>query len=83
MSFDYYSLPCTKEPFDGQVIKLTGEDFDYLFQNYTQTSEDKFREKLSRMDDWLSTKHYKLYANNNWVNWVIKWLQPKEEKDDG
>lgn len=82
MAFDYYSLPNTKEPFNGLVIKLDEDSFDYLFQNYTTLSEYDFREKLHRMDEWLSDKPYKLYMNNGWVNWIIKWLQPKKEQDE-
>jgi hypothetical protein len=74
---DYYSLPNTKEPFEGKVIKLDSAAFDYLFQNYASTSEYEFREKLQRYDEWLSDKPYKVY--NNWVNHIVKWLNKKEQ----
>jgi len=80
MAYDYYSLPNSKEPFDGLVIKLDSESFDYLFQGYAETDEYSFREKLHRYDEWLSTKPYKVYTN--WVNHIVKWLQPRKEEEE-
>jgi len=83
MAFDYYSLPSTKEPFDGQVIKLDADAFDYLFQNYSDGNEYKFREQLHKMDCWFHDKPYKIYMKDGWVKHIVKWLQkPEEEKDD-
>jgi hypothetical protein len=75
-STGYYTLPCTKEPFDGDVIKLSGDEFYLFFQRYSQTDEHKFREKLDRMDEWFFDKPHKVQVK--WMDYVLKWLQPKE-----
>jgi hypothetical protein len=73
----YYTMPCTREPFEGEVIKLDGQSFNILFQNYSDGDEFKFREKLENMDEWLSNKPYKITAN--WLNYIVKWLQKHKE----
>lgn len=71
----YYTLPCSKEPFYGEVIKLTGHEFYVFFQKYSQTDEDTFRGRLERMDDWLADKPHRVQIN--WLNYVPNWLQNK------
>ena len=71
---DYYSIPNTKEGFKGDVIELNGEEFNLFFQKYSNgLTEYRFRDKLERMDNWLSDKPYKV--TQNWINYIPQWLQ--------
>ena len=51
----YYTLPCAKEPFEGEVIKLSGDEFYVMFQKYG-IDEFAFRDKLERFDQWFHDK---------------------------
>lgn len=73
----YYILPCTKEPFDGAVIKLSGEEFNALFQTWGQ-DEFRFREKLWKYDEWFETKAYKV--QQNWLKLITTWMQKDEQE---
>ncbi len=68
----YYVMPCSREPFNGDVIKLTGDDFYVLFQRFSLVDEYKFRDRLGRMDEWFYDKPYKVQKNH--INYITKWL---------
>jgi len=68
----YYTLPCTKEPFLADVIKLSGPEFNAFFQEYSDGNEDRFRAKLEKMDEWFYDKPYRV--QQGWMGYVTKWL---------
>ena len=69
----YYSIPNTKEPFHGDVIELSGDEFNVYFQKFGQgMSEYQFRDRLESMDIWLSDKPYNV--TKNWMSYIPKWL---------
>lgn len=68
----YYTLPCAKEPYEGQVLKLTGDEFYLLFQRYSETTEQGFRDKLDRIDSWFIDKPYRV--QENCLSYLPKWL---------
>ena len=72
----YYTMPCAKEPFDGEVIQLTGDEFYVFFQKYSTVDEHNFREKLARMDEWFFDKPYKV--TRNWLSYITKWLEKEQ-----
>lgn len=69
----YYSLPFSGEPFEGDVIKLDPQSFGILFNQYSRTTEDKFREKLERMDEWFYDKPYRV--QQGWLRYITQWMQ--------
>lgn len=69
----YYTLPCSRDPFDGKVVKLSGDEFYLFFQLYSETSEYDFREKLERIDEWFLDKPYKVQSK--YVEYLPKWLK--------
>lgn len=69
----YYTLPCAKQPFEGDVIKLSGDEFYVMFQRYSDNTEEAFRERLERMDEWFHDKDY--CVQKNWINYIMKWLK--------
>lgn len=74
----YYTLPCSREPFEGEVIKLSGDEFYVMFQKYSVNGDEfKFRENLEKKDYWLSTKPTRVY--NGWLRYVTRWLQKEQE----
>ena len=69
----YYSIDNSKQPFIGNVIELTGEEFNAYFQRFCDgRAEYQFREKLEKMDEWFYDKPYKV--QKNWMNYIAKWL---------
>lgn len=76
-STGYYTLPCTKEPFNGDVIKLSGDEFYILYQRFSYVDEGKFRDKLHSMDEWMFNKPYRVQAK--WIEYVPKWLKGKRD----
>ena len=73
MDDDYYRLPCGYGGFQGDVIKLSAKEYDYLFQNLSTVTDYDFREKLHRFDEWLRDKPHKVYSN--WIKHIVNWLQ--------
>lgn len=70
---DYYSIPIQKDAFNGNVIKLSGEEFNAFYQNYHNGRDAySFREKLHKMDEWFFDKPYKV--QQNWMNYIARWM---------
>jgi hypothetical protein len=70
---DYYTIPCTKEGYEGDVIELNGEEFNVYYQKYgAGRTEAQFRDKLDRCDYWLHDKPYRV--QQNWMGYVPKWM---------
>ncbi len=73
----YYTLPCSREPFEGAVIKLSGDEFYVMFQKYSNgRTENKFRDKLEKLDTWFYDKPVRVY--NNYLHYVTTWLQKEQ-----
>ena len=72
-----YSLPCSFEAFDGEVIKLSGHEFALFFNKYSFEDEYAFRERLECMDYWLRDKPYRI--SSNWLKYITQWLTRDEK----
>jgi hypothetical protein len=71
---DYYSIPNSKEGFAGDVININGEEFNVLFQKLgAGRDEFWFREKIEKIDQWLSDKPYKV--TQHWQKYLPQWIR--------
>ncbi len=77
---DYYSIGCTKDAYEGEIIKLNGEEFNIYYQKYGNgRTEYQFRDKLDAMDYWLSDKPYRV--TQNWMKYIPQWLNKGDYND--
>ena len=74
----YYTFPFSGEPYEGDGIKLHKEEVRVLYQTYIQTSEEAFRRKLDRFDEWFFDKPHKVQLK--WMQYITKWLQKEKEQ---
>jgi len=79
--FGYYTFPFSGEGFNGNVIELDGDSCRVYFNTEGSGDEAKFRAKLERIDEWFTTKPYKV--QKRWQELTMNWLaKPKKEADD-
>ena len=57
----HYFIPNSKQPYKGDVIKLSSEEFNAYFQRFSGGMDEyRFRDKLDNMDAWLYDKPYRI-----------------------
>lgn len=78
-SFGYYTREFTLEPFEGEIIKLSADEANVLFQRYWEGDEHSFREFLTGRDDWYQTMPYNLWKDNKWMEQTTRYLNKRKD----
>lgn len=69
----FTTLQGRKGEFKGEVIQLSGVEFDELCKRYSFNGDrDKFRAILQNRDDWYAKQPYKTYSK--WLDDTVVWL---------
>ena len=71
---DYYSIPNSKEGYAGEVIELSGEEFNVYYQKFGYgRTENQFRDKLDKMDEWFFDKPHRV--QQYWIKYLPTWFK--------
>lgn len=78
--FGYYTFPFSGEGFNGNIIELDGDSCRVYFNTEGSGDEAKFRRRMEKMDEWLTTKPYKV--QKRWQELVMNWLRKERQDND-
>lgn len=79
----YYTKDFSFEPFDGEILNLTGSELNIIYQRYWSGTEYQLRDWLEKRDQWYQTMPYSLWKDGKCITQTVRYLKESATRSLG